>query len=502
MIWRNLLRISEMGWLSGHAIQNQIVFPAAGYLTSALEASQFIAGDTESDIRLIEIYDFVIYQAISFEHENSSIEVLIEMGEITREQQQAEGIIRARFTYSAALDITSNDLMLVATGSVVIHMGKASPALLPAREPLMTHMIDVETERFYSALADIGYNFRDRLRALSAIQRKRGKASCLVKLKSSESEDGFFSPLLIHPAEFDVALQSAIGAYSYPYDEELRTLHLPTTIQLLRVNPLALRAGADEKETRNELVPVDASLDVRRNASKKAQHGQKVGDGIVADINVYTSSSSARPHAAIQIHGAVLKPLGGSVIEEDRQVYIKEYWIPDQPDLESVRGSWEDPSWPHVVALLERISLFYLRRFHHEIHLEHPARNTFPTKWYLNYARYVMEIVASGKQKWWKSEWDKDTTEDLLEASQPYMHLPGVQIVHLVGKQMPRVFSGETTMLEEFRTSGSDILDRFYADGIGTKELGRWIGRIVKQIVDRYPSMNILEVGKFLSSRV
>lgn len=36
--WRNVLRISELPWLSDHVIEDRVVFPAAGYLTMAIEA--------------------------------------------------------------------------------------------------------------------------------------------------------------------------------------------------------------------------------------------------------------------------------------------------------------------------------------------------------------------------------------------------------------------------------------------------------------------------------
>ena len=62
---------------------------------------------------------------------------------------------------------------------------------------------------------------------------------------------------------------------------------------------------------------------------------------------------------------------------------------------------------------------------------------------------------------------------------------------------MPRVFKGETTILEQFRAS--DILDRYYATGFGLSESAQWVSRAVKQIVDRYPHMNILEIGRTMN---
>ncbi|KAK3689258.1 putative polyketide synthase [Podospora appendiculata] len=484
MSWKNLLRVSEMEWLSGHAVQGQVVFPAAGYVSSAIEAARLVATGSGKDVRLIEIRDFVIHQAVPFEPEDAGIEVLIEMADIRRDSQKREqragDLIQARFTYSAALDPGGQDLALTASGTVIIHLGDACPSLLPARQPGLPHMVDVEPERFYAALSELGYHFSGRFRTMSGLQRKRGKATCFIKMEQPGA-------LLIHPAELDAILQSAILAYSYPYDEELRTLHLPTKIQHIRVNPAALLAGTAY------MASVDATVDFGH---------QKGRPGIAANINLYAategdnSNVGARPTAAIQVQGAVFSPLGGFDEAEYRRVYSKVHWIPDRPDgAKASQGLWSDESQIEIVYLLERIAFFYLRQFDRDIPSDHPARTTSPKKWYLNHARHVVACVESGSHKWWKDEWREDTAESLLEASKPYRHLPDVEIMLLVGQQMPRVFEGETTMIEEFRAGGNDILDRYYSEGVGLKALALWVGRAVKQITDRHPHMNILEVG-------
>jgi hypothetical protein len=104
---------------SGHAVQHQIVFPAAGYLSLALEASRLVVSQKEKNknIRSIEISDFVIHQAVVFEQDDAGIEVLIEMAdiEICRDQQGASvNVLRARFTYLATLNTYANNLVLAA----------------------------------------------------------------------------------------------------------------------------------------------------------------------------------------------------------------------------------------------------------------------------------------------------------------------------------------------------------------------------------------------------
>ena len=65
----------------------------------------------------------------------------------------------------------------------------------------------------------------------------------------------------------------------------------------------------------------------------------------------------------------------------------------------------------------------------------------------------------------------------------------------LIGEIMPRVFKGETTMLEHFRSSG--LLEEYYAHGFGTMQFSLWLGQAVKQITDRHPYLSLLELGKY-----
>ena len=71
-----------------------------------------------------------------------------------------------------------------------------------------------------------------------------------------------------------------------------------------------------------------------------------------------------------------------------------------------------------------------------------------------------------------------------------------VGIMLLVGNTMPRVFKGETNMLEHFRESG--FLDEYYAHGFGTMQSSMWLSKMVKQITDFNPHLKFLEIGKRL----
>ncbi|KAL9079473.1 MAG: hypothetical protein Q9157_001636 [Trypethelium eluteriae] len=468
--WRNLLRIKEMEWLSGHEIQSQAVFPAAGYICTALEASRLLTED--KSIFLIELKDFVIHQAVVLPEDDAGVEVLIELVDISTART---GCLEAKFTYSAALGANVESLTLAASASVVVKLGNPSMSILPESPTgsKLTHATNVDTKSFYSAMADIGYNFSGRFCSLSQLTRKHRKSSSLVRVEPSDTEG---ESLLLHPAEFDAAFQAVLLAYSYPSDEQLSTLHLPTMVRHIRVNP-ALCNSCDKEVA--QFVSIESAL----------VPGVVGETGIVADVNFYSSSSS---NAMVQLQGAKLVPLGGPASKEgDKNLFSTVHWI-----YRSLNGSSHTAVDQHqrdVMKVLERISTFYLREFDRQVSSDHLARSERPLSFYLDHARRTTSLIDSGGHGWATKAWTKDTLHSVMDASSKFSELPDVRLMHLVGKQMPRVFRGETTMYEEFRRA--NLLGDYYTNGVVIQASASWIIGIMKQIVDRLPHMNILEIG-------
>lgn len=469
--WRNLLRASEIDWLSGHQVQGQTVFPAAGYVSTAFEAGRRLASG--KDVSLIEISDFTIHQAIVFEQDDAGIEVLISLAEIDKIGSDR---MQAKFTYSAS-STRDDDLSLAASGTVRVFLGESSRTILPERATDTAHMIHVDSDRFYSSLASLGYNFTGRFRSLTSMRRKHGKSSCMVRILPREADDD--ERLLVHPAELDAAFQSVILAYSYPHDDQLRSLHLPTNIGCIRVNPaLCATTGSDG----SELVPVDAALS---GGLSKAQ-------GFSGDINLFTTSS---PNAAIQVQAVKLVPLGGTAVDDDRKVFSKMEWVRRDPDaLAAASDTTVTLHHREVLTALERISAFYLNEFDRQVPEDDPIRSERPYSCYLDYAKHIINLLKTAQHRRGTQEWLQDTHQTMIKATEQFSDIIDVRVMHLVGETMPKAFRGETTMLEQFRTTG--LLDEYYAKGFGLGQSSLWIARTVAQIAERYPHLNMLEIGK------
>lgn len=388
--WKNILKPSEIEWLEGHQVQNQLVFPAAGYVSTAFEAAQFLAGG--KGIRLLELSDFFIHQAVMFEGDDTGIEVLIDPSSISQVQPDC---IMAKFTYSAALGGQTADFSLAADGELKVFLGDTSPSLLPERGPTPPHLIDVEQSRLYNFMEGLGYNFTGQFRSLSTLRRKLGKASCQATRASTHDA----KLLLVHPVDLDAAFQSVMLAYSYPGDDQLRILHLPTSIAKVRVNP----AMFTTQRIQDEYLTVDSTC----NRIDR----QSPGSGFSGHVNLYTHGYS---NAAIQVDRVKFKPLG-TAANDDRNVFYQMHWVPSTPDgiaaADDIPVTQDDTD---LLWVLSRIASYYPRKFDEDVPEDSPARSESPLCHYLNYARHMTALLRGGKHKYAKKEWANDTLDDVM----------------------------------------------------------------------------------------
>lgn len=125
-----------------------MVYPAAAYISTAVEAAAFVA--RAQPLRLIEISDFTIGKALTFEQDQSTAETLFVVSDILRDD--AEGNVSAVFQFNASLNPSSDELTCLATGRLHLTLASAEgdPSdELPGRAPEPPILADVREDQFY-----------------------------------------------------------------------------------------------------------------------------------------------------------------------------------------------------------------------------------------------------------------------------------------------------------------------------------------------------------------
>lgn len=95
------------------------------------------------------------------------------------------------------------------------------------------------------------------------------------------------------------------------------------------------------------------------------------------------------------------------------------------------------------------------------------------------------------------------TTENTLMSFVPltvghrFTSAVDIRLQTSVGKALPAVLRGETTMLEHMLPD--NMLDDFYTHGLGFATYNQFLARMVNQLAHRYPRMKFIEIGVFPS---
>lgn len=462
MRWRHLLRPDEVPWLKGHRLQNQTVFPAAGYVVAAIEAIRMVSRN--ETVTLIEIRDLDVLKALKFDADYSSVETLFSLTHIVRQSTKS---INAQFNYSAAASSSRDSLDLLASGRVQVYLGDYCATALPTRNPRPPKLNRVRAEDFYSSLRKAEYEYSGPFTALCGMERTLGAATGFIK--NLEPSD-----MIIHPAILDAAFQSILLAHSFPGDGTLWSMHVPRTVRCIRINSQLCRtATSGEKAFAFDSVqPADLN---------------SIGGG----VDVYPERMK---HAMIQVEGLDCIPFSRATAKEDKALYSTMIWNSASPDMEQVAYDGSTTSEQYqLVALLERAAVFYLRSLDEDIPSDHPTRSSGPFVPFYKFASHVLSLTQKEELPFWELEWQHDTHEQVASLCEPYAHVIDVKLLRAIGENLSAITKGEKKAIEI--GMADDWLAQYYQNAVGMPVYTRHLARAIKQIVHRFPHMHILEIG-------
>jgi hybrid polyketide synthase/nonribosomal peptide synthetase ACE1 len=396
--WRNILSVKEIPWLQGHQIQGEIVFPAAGYVAMALEASESLV--KERSVTTIEVQDLVIGRPISFPDEETGVETLFTLTDVKDEMENG-GICTANFMcYSTPQNHKKVGAMtLMATGRIEIAFGEPSSLELPPRSSPSPNLVDVDTGRFYSALNDLGYGYSGPFKGLSTLKRKMDVGTGLVA--NPQSSDPA-KPLLVHPAMLDSAFQAIFLGYCWPGDGRLWSMHVPTNIERIRVNASLCRSVL-QKDVQ---LPFDCVLSANSSFP------------LYGDVDIYAQDGQT---SIIQIEGITAVPLSAAAPADDRNIFSEITWdvaVPNGPLVaENDRATAEDIE---LASLCERVAHFYLKNLDENF----PKGCRSSLQWnfqrLLDFASHTVSLVSAGKHPFAKKEWAHDSHDQVISLTQKY----------------------------------------------------------------------------------
>lgn len=465
------MKIDEIPWLRGHRFQNQILFPAAGHIALALEASKALSGARE--VRMIQLDDIEVGKAITLEEDGLGVEILFTLKEMSSlSKTLGTEIITAEFACYACHNESIGNMDRCSRGRISLILGRAIDDLLPPRSTSKSAMVTVDADDFYDSMNQIGLDYTGDFRTIESITRARCCASAST-IKPIICED-HVGAMMVHPAFLDICFQTVIAAFCFPGDGSVWTPYLPTRIGSIRVNPKLCTGRADRK------IDVDAKI-IKESSTQ-----------IIGDMNAYNSTGQLE----IQLEGLVCSSFSKATPATDRLLFSETIWISDlgtTANQSTEDASYDDLEDLDAVVVNERVSYYYLRTLHAQFAKAQIA--TFEW-WYqrlFEFADDLLPMVASGQHHSLKQEWARDNYDDILALVRKHPNQIDLQLVVEVGEHLPTFVQGKQPLLEVLMKE--DRLTRLYQDGLGVPNVNKDLSATAKQLSHRYPSMKILEIG-------
>ncbi|KAI1425016.1 hypothetical protein F5Y12DRAFT_749302 [Xylaria sp. FL1777] len=217
--WRNILRHRDVHWLKEHNLGGEAVFPAAGYLSVAIEALRQVHENESLSFAGVDIRDIDIKTALAVP-EGDGIEIVTCLHTTNNKD------------YTFTLEsVTSGQWTLHCEGKISATSRSIAARDHPVEEATLTQR--VSGKRWYEAFHRVGFNYTNTFQRLLEVRTDkslRHAAGNLVVSQNSGQMTGE-SRYMLHPTSIDACLQLVIITINSGKHREMQWGVVPTRIE-------------------------------------------------------------------------------------------------------------------------------------------------------------------------------------------------------------------------------------------------------------------------------
>jgi len=248
--FRNYLRLSEIPWLSDHVVDGQVVFPAAGYISMAIEA--MICLQDSAEMKSISLKDVVVKAPLIIPDSDDGVEVLLELRPVTVSAKSKSDVWYefSVFSYDASGKCSSH-----CHGTVSV----ASGSPLPVRATVQSQSIEnirkttdnsTSATTFYHHLGRIGLEYGKKFRLLSgSVDSGPGFAVSSLLFNPQVVQLEKADTTAVHPSLLDACFHVVFSAIESCLGRGLDEPYVPSFIRSLKFSGLfAADKSTDEKQ--------------------------------------------------------------------------------------------------------------------------------------------------------------------------------------------------------------------------------------------------------------
>lgn len=494
--YRNVLKLNEIPWVEDHKVQGTILYPAAGMMIMAIEASAQQA-DATKDIEGYELRDVLIGKAIVIPVDDSGTETMLSL----RPWRSGSRDLTSAWNEFRLFSRQGETWELNCTGLVRPKYKSSQNEIFANEDKAINNDFrkwfdeievecrkSVDIEQHYQNVADIGYNFSGPFKSLVGIRKGHFKSRCELQVPDTKRlmPHEFEYPHVIHPSTLDCVIQMGIAAAT-PVDEILAIAAIPTFIERLYVSadvptmPGSILYGAAAIENEGFENP----------EGKFVVYGHRWEKPLITFEGI--RSTALR-------HGE----LGFAQAANMRKLVAYFHW---QEDIEKLdRTSVENICAEslhndvgvesHVVAELEHAAFIYMKRVLKVCTPEEAAKFIPHMHKFYNFMQKTFHEVLEGSVPHQNQEanWLNATEEfenQLLDRVAKGSSDGAVMCRH--GQHLVSIMRDEILAIEVLMEG--NLLNNFYQFGIGCSQIYAQLARYMDLLAHKNPDMKILEIG-------
>ncbi|XPS73997.1 Mycolipanoate synthase [Ascochyta lentis] len=210
-VWRNLLKISDAPWLADHCVENDIVFPAAGYVAMAGAAVGQLTSSTAYTVREVHIATAMLIA------DQGTKEV------ITSLRKRDWTLTTASKWWDFTIVSHSNGTWTKHCWGLVTDGSGIPQPSLEAKH----YSRHVDSKRWYDTMANVGLKYGPLFRGLYDITASPVGQAAKAKVADHSTDPNAYA---LHPSTMDMVLQSQGIALAQGQYCRFNSLWLPTFI--------------------------------------------------------------------------------------------------------------------------------------------------------------------------------------------------------------------------------------------------------------------------------
>ena len=485
--WRHHLRIADSPWTKDHAIQANVVYPAAGYICLAIEA---IRQSTKMDHlttngRIITGYrarDVDFLQALMIPDSSDGIEIQTTIRPVSDKDVGVPG--------SKHFEVWT-----VTADNRWTHHAKG--------------LISVEFEgsslKTVKRSRDIkGYTRRVTPADLFANLRKLGIAhGPMFQNMKTIVQSGLESRSVVTMAVPDTSIPEDL-----PRDHILH----PVTLDSVITAPYSAIPGAAAHEIAAKVPRSIGSFWVSNNISHQAEHLLKAdssiirndSQGITADVSVSSNDSGS---VVLEIKDLTYQSLGRGMLLDQTNSWEKELcntvnWSLDisvrsPVTIESVKKQFScntNPFEGELTQNIRRVCVYFMQKALLVLSPQVVDRMEPHHAKYHLWMNDIVQQAASGLLCTGSAEWlaDKEPERQCRIEQVAKARVDGETACRL-GAELVAILQGQTTPLEVL--TRDNLLSRFESETPKVKRIGSQLSGLLRHLVHKNPRARILEIG-------